>query len=126
MTATTRQRWEAALARARARREAEAAPGFEQRQAAHANRLKAWRAYWHRCREAWRTGRHAPPFPDNLRDMTCGARTKAGTPCRQRALYGSGRCKWHGGLSTGPTTEAGKEQARINGRMGGRPKKAKP
>lgn len=54
---------------------------------------------------------------------TCGARTKAGTPCKQRGLYQSGRCIWHGGLSTGPKTEAGKEQARINGRKGGRPRK---
>jgi hypothetical protein len=42
------------------------------------------------------------------------------------AFYKGGRCKWHGGCSTGPKTDAGKEQARINGRKGGRPKKNKP
>ena len=67
-----------------------------------------------------------PVFPDDLRDMTCGAKTKAGTPCKQKAIYINGRCKWHGGCSTGPKTEAGKEQARINGRKGGRPKQTEP
>lgn len=54
---------------------------------------------------------------------TCGAKTRAGTPCKQRAIYWNGRCMFHGGLATGPTTEAGKEQSRINGRKGGRPRK---
>ena len=53
----------------------------------------------------------------------CGAKTRAGTPCQQRAIFENGRCKWHGGLSTGPKTEAGKQQSRINGRLGGRPRK---
>ena len=54
---------------------------------------------------------------------TCGAKTRAGTPCQQKSIYWNGRCKFHGGLATGPTTDAGKEQARINGRKGGRPRK---
>lgn len=54
---------------------------------------------------------------------TCGAKTRAGTPCKQKAIYWNGRCKFHGGLATGPKTEAGKEQCRINGRKGGRPRK---
>ena len=58
-------------------------------------------------------------------DTPCGARTKKGTPCRTRTVFKSGRCKWHGGLSTGPQTEAGKEQARVNGRLGGRPRKVR-
>jgi hypothetical protein len=53
----------------------------------------------------------------------CGAKTRAGIPCKQKTVYWNGRCKFHGGLSTGPTTAAGKEQARINGRKGGRPRK---
>ncbi|WP_434516674.1 HGGxSTG domain-containing protein [Dechloromonas sp. ARDL1] len=57
---------------------------------------------------------------------TCGAKTRAGTPCKQKAIYSNGRCKFHGGLATGPTTEAGKEQSRINGRKGGRPRKDDP
>jgi hypothetical protein len=59
----------------------------------------------------------------NTVDTPCGAMTRAGTPCKLTAIYKSGRCKWHGGCSTGPKTDAGKEQARINGRKGGRPKK---
>ena len=53
----------------------------------------------------------------------CGARTRKGTPCRRKDIYQSGRCALHGGLSTGPKTEAGKEQSRINGKRGGRPKR---
>lgn len=52
----------------------------------------------------------------------CGARKQNGQPCRQRAIYANGRCKFHGGRSTGPNTEAGREQSRINGRLGGRPR----
>lgn len=49
-----------------------------------------------------------PPFPEACRGMQCGARTRAGTPCKRRDIYRSGRCKLHGGLSTGPRTDAGK------------------
>ena len=41
----------------------------------------------------------------------CGARTQKGTPCRCIVPYGKKRCKFHGGCSTGPKSEAGK--ARI-------------
>lgn len=81
--------------------------------------------------EAWEKSGYAGPPPDypklpnDLVGLTCGAKTQAGTPCKQKAIYGNGRCKWHGGMSTGPTSEAGREQARINGRKGGRPKKPK-
>lgn len=64
-----------------------------------------------------------PELPDDLVGMTCGAVTRAGTPCKQKVIYWNGRCKFHGGMATGPTTEAGKEQSRINGRKGGRPRK---
>ena len=60
-----------------------------------------------------------------LREMHefCDARKKNGEPCRQKALYRNWRCKFHGGWSTGPVTEEGKEQSRINGAKGGRPRK---
>lgn len=45
-------------------------------------------------------------------EFPCGAWTRAGTPCRQKATWKSGRCKLHGGLSTGPKTEEGKERIR--------------
>ena len=45
----------------------------------------------------------------------CGARTRAGTPCKRRDIYASGRCRLHGGLSTGPMTKAGKVRSSENG-----------
>lgn len=59
-------------------------------------------------------------------DGACGAKTRKGTPCKRRDLYGNGRCRLHGGLSTGPLTDAGKQQSRINGMKGGRPRKTRP
>ncbi len=53
----------------------------------------------------------------------CGAKTRAGTPCKQKAVYANGRCKFHGGLSTGPKTPQGRRQSAINGRLGGRPRR---
>jgi hypothetical protein len=38
----------------------------------------------------------------------CCARTRKGLPCVRRVVPGRNRCPSHGGLSTGPTTEAGK------------------
>lgn len=52
------------------------------------------------------------PIPAN---EFCGARTSAGTPCKSRALYRSGRCKNHGGMSTGPKTAEGKARVARNG-----------
>lgn len=43
-----------------------------------------------------------PLFPELLRGLTCGAKTRAGTPCKRTDLFSSGRCKFHGGMSTGP------------------------
>jgi hypothetical protein len=60
------------------------------------------------------------PFPPELYGLTCGAKTRAGTPCKRTDLYRNGRCKFHGGLSTGPTTAEGKQRAAQNGL---RPKK---
>jgi uncharacterized membrane protein len=42
----------------------------------------------------------------------CGARTRAGCPCRQPAMQ-NGRCRLHGGRSTGPRTEAGRAALRA-------------
>jgi len=41
----------------------------------------------------------------------CGARTRAGCPCRAPAIHGKQRCRMHGGRSTGPRTPEGR--ARI-------------
>lgn len=44
------------------------------------------------------------------RKVQCGAKTRRGTPCRCKALP-NGRCKFHGGMSTGPRTEDGMRRA---------------
>jgi hypothetical protein len=56
----------------------------------------------------------SPPFPDDLRSLPCGARTRAGTPCKRTDLHLNGRCKLHGGLSTGPRTTEGMHRAAAN------------
>ncbi len=44
---------------------------------------------------------------DFLAAARCGAHTRAGGCCRQPAMK-NGRCRMHGGLSTGPRTAAGR------------------
>jgi len=39
--------------------------------------------------------------------ITCGARTRRGTPCQAKKLLRGGRCKLHGGASTGATLAGG-------------------
>lgn len=56
------------------------------------------------------------PMPDYLRGLQCGARTKAtGEPCKRNDIYANGRCKLHGGMSTGPKTADGKRKVALNG-----------
>ena len=69
-------------------------------------------------RKRWEKKRRRGPFPESLPEsfssLECGARTRAGTPCKRKDLYINGRCKLHGGLSTGPTTEEGKRRSLMN------------
>lgn len=65
-----------------------------------------------------------PAYPEHLAEITCGAKTRAGHPCKRRDLYANCRCRFHGGLSTGPRTPEGKWRSSMNGL---RPKRrAKP
>jgi len=67
---------------------------------------------------AWRLRNGNVPF-DLRRSRRCGARTRAGCPCRQPAMA-NGRCRLHGGQSTGARTAAGRERCRhAPGRHGG-------
>jgi hypothetical protein len=50
------------------------------------------------------------PLPRRERPL-CGALTRQRRPCRMRVEPGKRRCRFHGGLSTGPKTQEGK--ARI-------------
>lgn len=44
-----------------------------------------------------------PLFPEECRGMVCGAHARTtGRPCQRRDLWPNGRCKLHGGPSTGP------------------------
>ena len=45
---------------------------------------------------------------------TCQALTRRGTPCQCKPLPGNKRCKFHGGLSTGPKTPEGRAQSAVN------------
>lgn len=44
----------------------------------------------------------------------CGAKTQSGPPCRGRPVHPGGRCKFHGGCSTGPKSPAGKAVVALN------------
>jgi hypothetical protein len=66
----------------------------------------------------WRTDtiRFTTKMPKSTRGDwdTCGVhRKRDGQPCQGRALD-NGRCKYHGGLSTGPRTRRGKARALAN------------
>jgi hypothetical protein len=77
-------------------------------------------------REAWRTNR--PPTPRKEKPR-CGARTRGargGRPCQAAGIGAGGRCKYHGGMSTGPLTEAGKARALSNLKQFRRPAADKP
>jgi hypothetical protein len=92
---------------------------------------KAYRDYWQGYREHTQSttltkNRQYPPLPAALRDLTCGAKTRSGQPCSRTDLYESGRCKLHGGLSTGPLSDAGKQKSGENGKLGGRGRVRKP
>ena len=57
------------------------------------------------------TWRGIPPGASDPR--LCGARTQGGWPCRSLALP-NGRCKWHGGRSTGPRSPEGTRRSAAN------------
>ena len=46
-------------------------------------------------------------FGPNWPGKRCEAKTKKGTPCQRPAKLLVGRCRLHGGASTGPRTEDG-------------------
>lgn len=56
-----------------------------------------------------------PEFPPECECMTCGAKAKStGEPCKSERIYRNGRCKFHGGLSTGPKSADGKSTSLGN------------
>lgn len=60
--------------------------------------------------------------------LRCGAMTRKGTPCKRQPISlttGNGKCRNHGGLSTGPKTAAGRARALANLKLG-KGRKPKP
>jgi hypothetical protein len=51
----------------------------------------------------------------NKARVICGAkRRRDGLPCQGLSVPGKLRCKWHGGASTGPRTDAGRARSMAN------------
>lgn len=74
-------------------------------------------------REAWKTNR---PPAERREKVRCGARTRGargGRPCQAQGIGAGGRCKFHGGMSTGPTSEEGRARALANLRQNAKPSK---
>jgi hypothetical protein len=63
----------------------------------------------HETRRGWLNNGNPPG--DFSKAAPCGAKTRRGTPCKCRAMR-NGRCRLHGGLSTGPKTRDGIERIR--------------
>lgn len=60
-----------------------------------------------------------PALPPECVGMVCGGKgRRSGRPCQCREIYPNGRCKWHGGASTGPKTAEGKARSQSNLRRG--------
>jgi hypothetical protein len=57
--------------------------------------------------------RHGNPPGDLRLARRCGARARSGCACRQPAMA-NGRCRFHGGKSTGPKTALGREKSRLS------------
>jgi hypothetical protein len=56
--------------------------------------------------------RHGNPLGNPNAAPRCGAHNRAGEPCRAPAMS-NGRCRNHGGKSTGPRTEQGLQRLRA-------------
>ena len=63
----------------------------------------------HEKRRGWL--RNGNPPGDFSKAPRCGAKTRRGTACQCPAMR-NGRCRRHGGLSTGPKTPEGLERIR--------------
>lgn len=52
---------------------------------------------------------------EHITSRLCGAKRRCdGGPCKARPEPGNGRCKWHGGCSTGPRTAEGSARSIAN------------
>ncbi len=53
-------------------------------------------------------------LPANARVKCGGRRRRDGQPCEAPSVPGKRRCRWHGGMSTGPNTPQGKARCALN------------
>ena len=85
-----------------------------------------YKIYYQKCKQLknklmasgmfeYETYKYMPSLPPEFHDLRCGAKTRAGTPCRMKSIYSNSRCKLHGGLSTGPRSLEGKAKVAKNG-----------
>ena len=67
--------------------------------------LPPWAEPWlARCRQG-----------ESMKRVPCGARRRRdGKPCEALSVPGKKRCRWHGGMSTGPRTPEGKAKVARN------------
>lgn len=77
--------------------------------------FRQWAA---RAKQVEGAGRYVPSCPSYLRGLTCGARKKNGERCGSTTLCANGRCKFHGGASTGPRSPEGRAKALENLKLG--------
>lgn len=74
------------------------------------------------CPPGTRTRKHSAPSIKPGQRVTCGAtRHRDGKPCQAKSEPGKRRCRFHGGRSTGPRTEAGKARSLANLKQNRRP-----
>lgn len=71
--------------------------------------IKKNKAKPHEKRRGWLKNNNPPG--DFMKAARCGAKTRRGTPCQAPAMK-NGRCRLHGGKSTGPKTPEGIERIR--------------
>lgn len=81
-------------------------------------RRMLFRQWWAKAIEAEKAGRYVPGCPSYLRGLTCGAIKRNGRTCASTTLCANGRCKFHGGASTGPRTPEGRAKALENLKLG--------
>jgi hypothetical protein len=93
---------------------------FEERAKVQPDDVKRilFRHWWAKASEAEAAGWYVPSCPSYLRGLTCGAIKKSGLACGSTTLCANGRCKFHGGASTGPRTAEGRAKALENLKLG--------
>ena len=77
-----------------------------------------FRQWWASAAKAQAEGKWVRACPSSLRGLTCGANKRDGQTCRSTTLCANGRCKFHGGRSTGPRTPEGRAKALENLKLG--------